>query len=34
MIKISGNEVLVDYEFGKEYSKFLWELLDLMAKGL
>jgi len=32
VIKISGNEVIVDYESGKEYSKFLWDVIDLMAK--
>ena len=31
MIKISGNEVIVEHEVGKEYSKFLWDVLDLMS---
>jgi hypothetical protein len=31
MIKISGNEVLIEHEVGKEYSKFLWEVIDLMS---
>jgi hypothetical protein len=31
MIKINGNEVIVEAEQGKEYSKFLWEVADLMS---
>lgn len=31
MIKINGNEVIVEHEAGKEYSKFLWEVIDLMS---
>ncbi|MFA5303020.1 MAG: hypothetical protein WC393_00595 [Candidatus Nanoarchaeia archaeon] len=31
MIKISGNEVMVDQDSNKDYNKFLWEVLDLMS---
>jgi hypothetical protein len=31
MIKISGNEVIVEAEQGKDYAKFLWEVADLMS---
>jgi hypothetical protein len=31
MIKISGNEVIVEQDSNLEYSKFLWEVLDLMS---
>ena len=31
MIKISGNEVIVEQDSKKDYNKFLWEVLDLMS---
>ncbi|MDD2678500.1 MAG: hypothetical protein PHG04_00095 [Candidatus Nanoarchaeia archaeon] len=31
MIKVSGNDVIIEADSEKEYSKFLWEVLDLMS---
>jgi len=31
MIKILGNEVIVEQDSNMEYSKFLWETLELMT---